>query len=742
MKLQQLPALSKRIARAGFRRTTQLVRLLKPQEQTLLFVFGGRTSHWLGMGSTLYAHEPTFRASVQQSCQLINELCGLDILPNFLGTAESDFFTDDRKVMFGITTVQLALADLWRAKGIIPNATIGVSLGEISAVYAAGGISQPDAIRVCAGWALAGYEQINEYITLWVNTDIHRMHALCLKAPVLLSVVYELGPTHVLVFCRQADKDVAGTFLAEQGVQWEMPHDETIYPYHTAAFFRFRPFMAAYYRDVQSLPLQMDYYSSALACRIPKGSLVPAELWYALPCLPVLSYSVLQCVMAAKYDVMTHVGPHPFLLGRFQSQAFNVASQYQILDSMRCQTPELPLFRQTRRKLQLLTWPSVLERQLKRRSKTDEYNRFVQRLNLAAPEAATSAPDIYNYLRNYGPIHYLPIHQAWSVCDYAEVNHVLQHPELFSSENYKDFDAFLLGADPPNHTVIRSLLMPLFGPQSLADLSAYTQQELVDRLQKLASLPQFDVAGELTIPLVQSVMAYFLDLSPQADQNLRASLKTHLYSLECMDKLKTFFQTYLEQPSPGRIGQLLLNHVQAGQLPLEGAVSMMRTFWIAGTLTTSMLLTNLINTLVRQPQLADRLRSNLDLIPKFVEEGLRLEPSETTLWRTTTQATTLGGQPLPAGSLIMPSLLGANRDPLVFINPNEYDLNRPARRIMTFGGGVHHCIGAGIARSQAQVVVQAVLTALPNLRLAQPGPPQYYTPTSQRALINLWVSAL
>lgn len=741
MILSTVPALSKRVIHSSIRLTKRLVRLLRPQGNRLLFAYGGRTNHWPGMGRALYEHEPVFRTSVQETCRLIVELSGQDILPNFDGPLDPDFFASGTKTMFSIITLQLALTDLWKAKGIVPDATMGVSLGEIVAVYAAGGLTRLDAVRICTAWFVASMKEPQTSLPIHLSTSLENAQALCRRCPVALTVVYQVGPNSVVLFGTETEKASIITFLEDNGLCWEIPRSEKLRPYHTPIYTQYYELVQSYLREVHPQPIAFTYYSATIGNIVPKGSLVPNRLWTDLICSPVLLYTLLQRVAVDDFQFITHVGPHPFLTGNTQKKSFSALSTYTILDSMRHYTPELKLFQHTCRTLWQATWPKILFSRLNRQTNEDEYSRFLQKLNLSAPEVVASAPEVYDYLRSQRAVHYLPVYKGWLVSDYADVNYVLQHPELFSSEINQGFDAYLVGIDPPDHATIRALIMPLFAPQVLANLSDFTRQELTNRLLSLASRDQFDVVEELTIPLTQTIIAYFLDLSPSVDQDLRASLKAHLYSLTYMDNLKSFFQTYLEQPLPGRIGQLLLNYVQAGQLPFEGAVSLMRTLWIAGTLTTSILLTNLINTLVRQPQLAERLRINNDLIPKFVEEGLRLEPSETTLWRTTTQATTLKDQQLPAGTLVMLSLFGANRDPRIFVNPNDYVLDRPARRVMTFGGGVHQCIGAGIARSQAQIVVKAVLTALPNLRLAQPGPLQYYNPTSQRAIINLWACA-
>lgn len=737
-------ALTKKLLRASVRTARYLIRPLRADAGRLLFVFGGRTSYWGGMGRTLYEREPAFRASVQETCQLVHQIAGKDILPNFEGPLDENFFADRNKVIFGIMTVQLALADLWSAKGIVPEATLGVSLGEAVAVYAAGGLTRTDVVRICATWHTVGLNKTKEFISIYIEASLPDAQAICRACPVFLTVIYEAGPGSVLAFYRRPDKPLVRAFLDERQVRWQQAYPDTSWPFHTPLFVPDRRVIEESLNGLSLQPLRRDYYSPTLGRRLPAHTFVPASLWHDLICSPVLLYTTFKLLQADHYRVITQVSPHAFLTTGTQKNAFDVGKAFLLLESMRHQTPELPLFQATYRQLWRLNWKKTLFRRNGKRDDPSEVTAFVRHLDLGSPSFIENPYPVYTYLRRQYRLCFLPVHQAWLALNYESAHQILQDTTLFSSQPYQYFDAFLLGSDPPDHTLVRAMLQPLFAPKALADLGNYVTEAVQQRVGALAARPQFDVVTELALPLVQSVMAHFLGLNPDQTVRLQAALTGHPYDMGYLDELVQFFGEWLEQlpdQPTDRVGHLLMAHVRSGQLSFTAAVSLMKLLWVAGTTTTSILISNGIDALLRQPHLAEQLRANEALIPKFVDECLRLEPAQPTVLRLTTQDTVLAGQALPAGSLVILAIQSVNRDPAVFPNPDEYVLTRPAKRHFTFGAGFHHCIGAPIARLEAQAVIRAVLSQLSGLRAVEAGPPVYHPSAHLRGLGRLHVSS-
>lgn len=740
LSVRRAASFAKHKLKTSARKAVSLIRTWQSGGERLLFLYGGETLHWVGMGRQLYEQEPAFRASVQATDAYIRQFVGYSVLANFDGSADAEFFADGTKAKISIVTLQLALTDLWQAKGIQPDTTAGVSLGEIAGVYAAGGLTREDAVRIAASWVLASEMESKEFMALMLQTDLAQARLLCQACPAPLHVVYESGPASVLVMCRERDKPQVSAYLDAHQFGWQQPYSGTGKPYHSPFFERHRPFFRQYLQPMLPQPLRLDYYSATLGKKLPKHAFVPTTLWDDLACSPVLLYGTLQTILADKVAVAVQVGPHPFLTGTMQRSAFDLTRQMLLLDSMQKDDAAGQTFRNTYRRLQRRAWRRWPANLIKKLTASDAFAKFVTQLDFSAPGVIEDPHVVHAYLRRRGNLHYLPVYKAWLVLDYDLVNQVLQNPSIFSSQPNAHLDPSLIGADPPHHTVVRSLLQPLFAPQALAALSNYVTQVVHQHVDVLSARPSFDVVDEFAVPLVQSVTARFLGLEAAEAAALEASLTGHLYAMNYFDDLTRFFGAYLEKlpHQPGeKVGNQLMNYVQAGRLSFADAVSMMKLFWAAGTTTTSMLLSNAVNILLRQPHLAGQLRHNPALIPKFVEECLRLEPSASTASRLTTQDTTLAGQALPAGSLVILSLMAANRDPQVFADADALVLTRPAKRHVAFAGGVHHCIGAGLARLEAQIAIGAILTRLPHLRAAEAGSATYFPSPDLRGLARL-----
>jgi cytochrome P450 len=142
---------------------------------------------------------------------------------------------------------------------------------------------------------------------------------------------------------------------------------------------------------------------------------------------------------------------------------------------------------------------------------------------------------------------------------------------------------------------------------------------------------------------------------------------------------------------------------------------------IAGHETTANQINMVLLTLTRHPEEMDRLRADPDLVPQAVEELMRfvqLGDGGASMPRVTTEELELGGVRLPAGSVVLPTIAAANRDPGPFADPDRLDLTRPEVAHLGFGAGVHHCLGAPLARMELQEALGGILRHLPGLRVA------------------------
>jgi cytochrome P450 len=278
-----------------------------------------------------------------------------------------------------------------------------------------------------------------------------------------------------------------------------------------------------------------------------------------------------------------------------------------------------------------------------------------------------------------------------------------------------------VGADPPLHTDTRALLQPYFSPKKLGVLGEFANAEIADLGTKLVARGSFDFVHDFALPLTQEVSGELLGLTPAERQQLRSRLPSQLYQFEYFNELTTFFQEYFEQrqtPDEPVLLDHLLAYWRAGRFSLAEAVDLAKILWLAGLTTTSMLMSSAAYYLLARPQVAEQLQADPALVPAFVEEILRLESPLHTFLRRTTQAVVLGGQPLPADTLVICSVAAANRDPIRFPEPDQLDLQRKPTRHLSFGGGIHACMGAHLARLETRMMVEWLLAQGPRLRLA------------------------
>ena len=179
------------------------------------------------------------------------------------------------------------------------------------------------------------------------------------------------------------------------------------------------------------------------------------------------------------------------------------------------------------------------------------------------------------------------------------------------------------------------------------------------------------------------------------------------------------------QPSEDLLGTLAHSIVD-GILTAAEAGGILTILLSAGGESTTSLLGNAVRILAEDQELQDHLRRNLDQVPAFVEEALRLESPFRYMMRTVPADTTLGGVAIPAGATVLLFWAAGNRDPNEFAHPDEVDLERRVpRRHVAFGRGIHHCVGAPLARIEARNVLSVLLNRTSRISLDPDSQPQW-----------------
>lgn len=321
-------------------------------------------------------------------------------------------------------------------------------------------------------------------------------------------------------------------------------------------------------------------------------------------------------------------------------------------------------------------------------------------VDLDDPAVALDPFPTYELLREAGPVQYLARHGAWIVLGYEQVQSLFARPDAFSNQPYDDVDAVLLGADPPEHTAIRRTVSRYFSRDVVESLGSFTAGRARSLLE-----PQFDAVQEFGEPLSESVAARLLGFDDAAIEQIRGaySRSTDFGAfLSALDAVAERAQMYADLRRDG--------------LEEHQARSLVRLFWVASTKTTERVIAQCVLALLRHDDVRATVSGDEETIGPFVDEVMRLHPPEPILRRITTQPVELGGAQLPAGAHLMLCLTAANRDPARYEAPAELRIDRPRMQHLTFGYGIHRCIGAMLGRAVVVEAVRALLRHAPRLQ--------------------------
>jgi cytochrome P450 len=289
-------------------------------------------------------------------------------------------------------------------------------------------------------------------------------------------------------------------------------------------------------------------------------------------------------------------------------------------------------------------------------------------------------------------------------------------------------------ADPPVHTVHRKVVFPELMARRMSGLEAEVT-EVAERCIDLAlrdrSVDFMATVGNVVpITLITQLIGF-------RDGDLGSLLRAAFVSTALVgarlsfDELNALMVTSAETyawiaeqlatygaKSDGEILGTIARGIQEGALSDEDGVIILQNLLGAGGESTTSLLGNSVRLLAEQPELQDQLRQGPELIATFIEEALRLESPFRFLMRHTPHDTSLGDVEIPAGTTVLLFWGAANRDAQQFEKPDEVRLDRPApRHHLAFGRGIHHCVGAPLARLEARVVLTKLLERTGGFRL-------------------------
>ncbi len=294
----------------------------------------------------------------------------------------------------------------------------------------------------------------------------------------------------------------------------------------------------------------------------------------------------------------------------------------------------------------------------------------------------------------------------------------------------------LFTADPPEHTRHRKLISKALSPRSVRALEPQIRQITTELIDAFIDRGSVDLIPEFAVPLPVTVIADILGVD-RGDiwtfkhwGDLMISGNIDLLSHErrrevahAVVELHEYFVPRIEerrrQPTDDLLS-IMVNTEVDGEPPLttEELLPIIDQILLAGHETTTNLIGNAMLVLLGDDALMTRLRENPDDIPAMVEEALRWDPPIQCTYRRATRDDDIEGVAINAGEMVIPMWAGANWDPQVFPNPEQFDIDRPSTKPhMGFGFGPHFCTGAELARIEARVAFEELLRRLDEMTL-------------------------
>jgi cytochrome P450 len=366
------------------------------------------------------------------------------------------------------------------------------------------------------------------------------------------------------------------------------------------------------------------------------------------------------------------------------------------------------------------------------------------------PEVVADPFPAYRQLRDECPVHHTNMagFEFLTVARRDDVHAILTSPNLWVNRHGagvaysgEDGRGNLQHYDQPEHTKRRVLMRNEFNPLEVRKLATSTRElaaGLADAMDAAGSNAELHDDFACPLPILGFIDLMGVDpddrhrIKAWADQ-LVLGLSDPKQAVKPTAEIKAYINEAVAArrstadsggtPRPGLLTEYSLRLLDGERIPLIEMESMVLQLLVAGHETTTSLITNFMWRMLEDTSRWDRIVADPSLIPNAIEESLRFDPPVLGLFRTNVEDTRIHDVPVPAKSKVMALYASANRDPDAFPDPDVFDIDRDEmqlKRHYSFGWGIHHCLGAPLARQTARIAIETLAARYPDMRLDGP----------------------
>ena len=339
---------------------------------------------------------------------------------------------------------------------------------------------------------------------------------------------------------------------------------------------------------------------------------------------------------------------------------------------------------------------------------------------------------LYKSLRESRPVHFDQLRQSWVLARYHDVERVLRDDAHFTAE--QGVPNSMLVSDPPRHTRLRGLVSKAFTPRTVRQLRPRIQEIAGSVLDAVAGRTEFDVIDEFAYPLPITVIAELLGVEPEHRDFFRIQSQKIALSLgpnadprvaeratEGRAELVRYFNGLIARrrvdPRDDIVTAMIGAEDRGDVLNHGEMLAMLLLLLVGGHETTVNLIGNGLLALLRNPDQLEMFRDEEGIERQAVDELLRYDPPAQYTGRIARKEVEIGGQTIRTGDRVRLILASANRDAEVFDEPDRLDLTRNPCDHLSFGIGVHFCLGAELARLEGEIALSTIVRRFPHLRL-------------------------